>query len=243
MSTKALLGYRSREIEANEGAEVAVELGFLREYDVSDEGRHVTITLTGGGSWGMPRHEGMPTPRPGADVRYMSGWGSRVRLVVINGYVHHYVTLDELREENDRFVARHMERKLAELDANREAQAAREAALIPELAGRCEALRSRSSEGPEGWDAEYWPYDLYVCEEAQKVILAARDGSLDMEALQAGEVSEYPGMSDQHSGNTFGASVFLAALVLDAEDAEQAAIRACTMKGAMARLVGSERAG
>lgn len=242
MRTRGLLGYRASEATENEPPDLpGASVGKLKLYEI--DGKHVTVQTQDGMGFGMPLHDFMPTPKPGAEVVVWPGFGGRFRLVIIDGYVHQYITEDELRIANEAAIEAHEQRRREELEANRETQAAREAALIPELAGRCEALRQRSELGPEGWNAHYWPYDLFVCEEAQKIIGAVRGGLLDLDALHAGEVREYPGMDDGHSGNTFGASVFLADLVLTASDAETAAISACAMPGALAPLMGSKETG
>ena len=182
-----------------------------------DEGEaSYSIGLGSGGCIGLSKEHGVE-PRVGDSIRlYGRGFGYTVRGIVINGRVAYYRTADEERERHAREVAESQRKKREQFEAEIAKHDAAYDALPPIFRRRVDRFRAS---GPD-WRWEYEPYEVFCCQEAVKIANAFRGhehSDSAGEALDAFAKAGYeeqrktvPDLSDQHSGNTFGASVRLA---------------------------------
>lgn len=151
-------------------------------------------------------------PQIGDHVRfYGRGIGYTVRGVAFNGRVVHYRTEEEDRQRwQEEAEARRREKREA-LDRERAERDGRWAALPDPMKLRVLGFVER---GGDTWRAEFEPYELFVCEEAVKfaAVLGAETDWSDRDAIEA-KIKAAGVESDQHSGNTYGAALRLAALL------------------------------
>lgn len=137
----------------------------------------------------------------------------------------------EARSKREREEAKR--KKTADWEAKREDTLARVKALPEPFRLRLEFFMRSSQE----WGPEYGFYELFTCEEAAKLAAYARTVP-GLDALKADrELQQQAGVSDQHSGNTFGAACSLARLFLT----EPALVP--KWHGALCPLVGCEAYG
>jgi hypothetical protein len=166
-----------------------------------------------------------------AFLQFGRGIGHTVRGIVIGGRGYRYETKEQERERDAREAAQAKTRKRDEYEAKRSAFDARVAALPEPLRVRVERFRAV---GGDEWRHEFEPYELFCCEQA--AALAATELVLqDFARLPYEEQRKaWPGMSDDHSGNTFGATVRLASVVRERPEL------AARVHGAMCPLVGCD---
>lgn len=196
------------------------------------------------GGWSVLREDGWSLwltdngiePEPGDVMRcYGRGIGYSVRGIAIEGKgIIRYLTKSEERAEFDRQQA---ERKKDQRAKEIETRPDRDL-RVRELPRALRLRAERFQNARDGWRAEHEPYELFVCEEAAK-IAAHFEGENAIYRLN--EWAEKPfeaqmaevAVSDGHSGNTFGATVHLARLLLLENDED--VIRA---HGALCPLTG-----
>jgi hypothetical protein len=171
-------------------------------------------------------------PVPGEVARcYGKGGGYVVRGIVINGRVYRYKTEAALEQEHQDYLAAEQRRKLEALERERP-QRDRDIAILPEpLRKRIERFQQTLG----GWRAEFEPYELFACQEAFLIAEALKTG----DAIRAfrglpheEQRAQVPGLSQDHSGNTFGVACRLAQLLVERPDL------AAKEHGALCPLVG-----
>lgn len=232
-------GVRVEDVRA-EGEWLLASGSYLKTFEQREAGW--VFGLRDGRGFGIPKPEDVTLlmPRSGDRVALIE-WKNEVRVLVVEGYVFAYRTEAECLLAATERVAQMDARKQATLEEMRSEFTDREAALPVEIAGRLRALRERSILTEEEWNRTYWGYELFVCEEAAKMVAAVRDGSLDWDRFTLNEV-KFPELSDQHSGNTFGASVYMANLILT-HDEPVGSDLVNAMSAAMAQINGSRESG
>ena len=137
---------------------------------------------------------------------------SLVRGVEINGKRLFYTTKEQAEQEQREYVENRRRKQQAELDEQRADRDQRRSALPEPLRARLDRYESRNPD----WRRDYESYELFVCEQA--AILAALPKSGDIgewydrfRALSyKQQKAAWPGLSDDHSGNTFDAARVLA---------------------------------
>jgi hypothetical protein len=179
----------------------------LRE--VRDEGDGLALGSDDGWWIVAPKHPAAPTA-PGTRLRcWGRGIGYSVRGIALGDVVLRYETVQEERARFDIELAEQRRRRIATATAERPASDARIAALPPVFRDRIAAYRAANPDF--WWDLE--GYELFVCEQAVAFAeaLGTPDAVRDFHALPYDEQRRLvPAMSDDHSGNTFGAECFLA---------------------------------
>jgi len=208
---------------------------------VDDSSGLRVITGEDGWSLGLPAEPKVPIQQGAIARLYGRGIGYPVRGVFVDGERVFYST----REEEE---AKHKEqRELAERDAREKyMQGAPERAV--RIAALPTAFRERLSRFQRNRPETSWrneDYEIFVCEEAVK-IARHMDAVPDVrepikafrEYVEAHE-AEF-GISDQHSGNTFGAAVLLAFFWLRPDDGEELVSKA---HAAICPLLGCEDCG
>ncbi len=208
-------------------------IGTVREYPDSYE-----LTADDGWTIGCPKVEGLPAPCAGETLRlYGRGIGYPVRGIVVNGRVYRYLT--EMQED-----ARH-EVWCRELEAKREQdfQASltdtdRRIAALPALFR--ERITKFQQDGGHEFRRDYEGYELFCCEQA--VVIA--DTLQTVEAIRGFHAAAWdeqkrlvPGLSDEHSGNTFGMACALARMYLEHPE------HVTKLHGALTPLVGCDAYG
>jgi hypothetical protein len=149
---------------------------------------------------------------------YGKGFGYEVRGVVINGRVYRYKTEAEQEQERTDYLARRQREQAEALERERPERDQKIAALPEPLRQRI----ARFQRALGGWRAQHEPYEIFCCEEAAVIAakLKTRAAIADFHRLPWEQQKEaLPGLRyDQHSGNTFGFSCRLAALLCDRSD-------------------------
>ncbi len=166
----------------------------------------------GGWSFSLAKEHGV-VPKVGATMRTYGGFGYPIRGVVIDGACAFYRTADEQKahqKEQNEAREREDRKKWEESKAEREAKVD---ALPPEFQKRVAWFRVATD---HFWKQE--GYEVFCCEQA--VLIAKTLGTAEKVGVfnkltPAEQRVEVPDLSDEHSGNTFGSSVTMAALYLD----------------------------
>ena len=177
----------------------------------------------------------LPLPNVGDSVRfYGHGIGSTVRGVVCGENIYYYRTEEEDAEEHRRTIENMNLTKQRDFETNKPKWDEDLAALPEPFRARIERFMSRDSD----WGWKFGPYEMFCCKEATKILNTVTDkdvlagfGKLDIEKQK----QLIPDLDyENHSGNTFGASVFLARVYLEDEDLVPKA------HGALCPLVGCQ---
>lgn len=159
----------------------------------------------------FPKVEGA-TPKEGSVLRtYPRSFGRQVRGVFIDGQKVYYRTEAEEKERHQQWLAKREQKQREEAEANAAEADARIAKLPQPFQDRIQGFRKRKPDFR--WKFE--EYELYCCEQAavfaqafptpeaiEKFAKAKSDAQLQM----------LPSLDQEHSGNTFGASVQFARL-------------------------------
>jgi len=191
------------------------------------------ITVEEGFGCYCPWVEGIE-PKVGSTLRqHGRGFGFPFRSIFIDGQCVFYKTeVEQDAERKASIEAKHekYEKDKPELD--------RRVAALPECFRK--RIAKFTANNPDfGWN--YLGYELFTCEQA---VVFADTFKTDKALRQWASLTDYklqreqcPGMSDQHSGNTFGCAVQLAHWYLTNPEG------VVKMHGALAPLVGSEEYG
>lgn len=166
---------------------------------------------------------------------YMDGPFRAIRGIAINGVVAFYRTREQQQEKNASALAEHNRKRIEKFEEVREDHDRRIAAL-PEPFRRRLAYFQRTPD----WRWQYEDYELFCCEQAVLIAAAVPDPEritefqvYDWQAL----LDAVPGLSGDHSGNTFGFSCALAKIYLKEPDLVP------DFHGAMVPLAGCEEYG
>lgn len=176
-------------------------------------------------------------PHPGDTARfYGKGVGSPVRGLDINGQECYYRTPEEEAKRHAQWVRDFEAKKRAEFEKNK-ATLDEQYQKLPEVFQR-RIDKFRTNNPNFRW--KYEAYEMFVCTEAVRIAEALKTAN----AIRRWKELEFdeqrrlvPNLSDDHSGNTFGASCFLALAYLEQPDI------VVKQYGALAPLVGSEEYG
>lgn len=171
--------------------------------------------ITGEDGWSFYVPSGSPVePIAGSVARfYGRGVGHFVRGLAIDGVTVFYRSEAEERAMHEREAEERRARQGFDYEQKRGQYEARVAELPNEFQARIRGMRERGHR----FRYEYESYELFVCEQAVAFALALKSP----DALRAWTErpfverrSAVPALSDDHSGNTFGAAVRLAHLFL-----------------------------
>jgi hypothetical protein len=122
--------------------------------------------------------------------------------------LYRYRTQEQQEEQDRKWVEENTAKKKAEWNDNREETAARIAALPERFRERIEFFMRQPD-----WGWEFGFYELFCCEEAVKIAkaLETREKIEAFASMKADRQRELvPDLSEDHSGNTFGAATTLA---------------------------------
>lgn len=203
----------------------------------------VTATSTGweiednkGWSFWVPRHYGVE-PHPGDAVRfYGRGIGTVVRGLTINDQMAYYRSEDEERARFEQEMAAHDIERRRLFEENRADHDARIAAL-PEVFQR-RITKFQSANPDFRWKHE--SYELFSCEQAVLIASTVQTAEALQDFIKADWEAQkllVPGLSDQHSGNTFGMACRLAHWYLEVPE------QVIAEHGALVSLTGCEEYG
>jgi hypothetical protein len=186
-----------------------------RKIDAATEGTDFwDLRLDDGMSFSLEKKWGI-TPHAGDVVRLYGLFGRPIRGIVVNGKVAFYRTAEEEREHQKQENAKHREEKRKKYDEHLDEYEAKITTLPPEFQERIARFRRNN---PDFW--EMLPYELFCCEQAVLIattLKAAEDISAFYKLEWEQQKLAIPDLSDDHSGDTFGASCMLAGLYVDAE--------------------------
>lgn len=186
------------------------------------------------------REDAGPPPRVGDRVRVLGPMGRPFYGFVVNDELVWFLTPEEREQERQQRIVENNRRREQEF-AEAEQQLDMDFdALPPAFQARILSLREA---GGREWRIHDESYEMFVCVEAVKIAChfqtreeIARWVDLDYAAQRA----EWDGFGDGHSGNTFGAACFLAALWCDTGMADRAE-RLVVQPQAIAPLAGDPR--
>lgn len=190
--------------------------------------------LNGHDGWTIfcPRVDGLPNPVVGETLDlYGDGLGRPVRGIVVAGRPYRYETPEEMKARFEQEAATARAEREAKFDASREETDLRIEALPEPFRAR---LYRFQMQGGRKFRTDFESYELFTCEQA--VLIAATVPPADLAAFREmtweAQLAAVPGLSEGHSGNTFGCAVLLARVFLESPERLQ------DVHGAMAPLVG-----
>lgn len=192
---------------------------------VEDEDDNWAITVRGATTW-IPKIEGFE-PKAGMNIRiYGRGFGYPVRGVFIDGHQFKYMTIQQADEAHQKWVDNlHKERQEA-YEKDKVAIETRFKALPEFFRSRLQGFRDADPKFI--WDEE--PYEMFCCEQAVVIADALKKSGPEIQSISKEGWGKYyqetitafmrassaeqrklvPGLSDEHSGNTFGGACQLA---------------------------------
>ena len=175
--------------------------------------------------WVSEKYDGhdSPIPHPGSSIRIYPGHFRRIRGIIIDGKEAFYRTDEEQRQKDNEDGLKEDVKKQKELEATKEDRDKQWAALPPEFLQR----KQRFMQNNETWRRDFETYELFVCEEAMKIVRhfktekALKKAIVDTkkkhpEFASWWEVCKEHGleMDENHSGNTAGSAGELASTYL-----------------------------
>jgi hypothetical protein len=163
----------------------------------------------------------LPPPEVGDQVHfYGRGFGYPVRGVICGENVYYYRTEAEADELHRQEVEKMRQEKREDFQKNKAQWDKDLAALPPEFQARIQRFQSRNKD----WEWNFGPYEMFCCKEAHKILKAIgsvenQDVIVNLRDFSDAEYDEQKKMIptldyENHSGNTFGASVMLAGIYL-----------------------------
>jgi hypothetical protein len=175
--------------------------------EVRNEGDSWTFVVNGSLCLSVSKVDGV-NPQPGNKVRYYGG-GTFVRGVFVEGQKVYYKTAAEQKAEDAASSARRDKEKREAFERDRPLIDARVSALPEVFQQRLHRFR----DGNPDFRWKFEGYELFTCEQA--VVFATACPTLEkLEAFRnmsyQDQLKTVPGMSDGHSGNTFGCAIRLA---------------------------------
>jgi hypothetical protein len=177
------------------------------------------------------------TPKVGQTaVLYGNGFGHTVRGVDIDDKEVFYRTETEEKERFEKKQKEEKQKRLEQFEANKDKYFV-DIAKLPEVFQlRFDKFRKNNPE----FDVEFGDYELFCCEQAVLIASALKTETAirQFDKLKfKTQCKKVPGLSDGHSGNTFGASVHLALwYVIRPEMVDQ-------VHGALSTLIGCKEYG
>lgn len=160
-------------------------------------------------------------PKPGESIRlYGKGIGYEVRGIVIAERVYRYEMEADAELRREREKRQQEEERQQKLETERPERDARIAALPEAFRHRIE----RFQRALPHWRRDFETYELFVCEEADKIAKAVYSMSIEEKTLRvlgsaeniiqtfydSPEMQKAAGVSEEHSGNTFSQACVLA---------------------------------
>ncbi len=203
---------------------------------VSESKNGWSITMKEGFSFWVPKEYGVE-PLLGQIARfYGRGFGYVVRGLDIDGEECFYRTAQEQDDKNAQEICDSQAEQKAEFEKNKTVVDARYEKLPDVFRRRIDKFRANNPD----FRWKYEGYEMFTCEQA--VLIAEALGSTEAISVFADKDFKeqqllVPGLSDGHSGNTFGCACYLASAYLGSPDAVIA------QYGALAPLVGSKEYG
>lgn len=196
---------------------------------IYDEGRVTQVKDRGiqwdDGWWFGGWPEDRPLPAVGDLVRFYGGIGRPVCGADVNGEPVYFKSVEDEDAEREAAAAESRARKERAFTENEAKRNADYLSLPPELQVRIDSLRRA---GGRDWQVEDEPYEMFVC--TQAVVIASlgteeairRWNSINSDSPPPGyapydfkrQREELPGYDDGHSGNTHGAAVALALMLV-----------------------------
>jgi hypothetical protein len=165
------------------------------------------------GAWviGVDAGECDVEPKVGETIRtYGRGIGSTVRGIVIGGRVYRYLTEAEESARHEQYCRDMEAKREQEFNEGRE-DADRRIEALPYIFRK--RIYQFQANGGREFRRDYEGYELFCCEQAVAIAEALKT----VEALDAWhklpwgtQLTQVPALSDDHSGNTFGAACALA---------------------------------
>lgn len=170
-----------------------------------------TLEMSGSGIF-CPKDQCTQAPSVGETVRvYGKGLGYPVRGILIEGRVYSYRTEEQEASRHAEWVAEESRQKQARLERERADRDARRLALPPAFRERLATYEARNPI----WRRDFESYELFVCEQATRLVQRFGADLAALEAFDKLPASEQKAQApelklSEHSGNTWGAAVGLA---------------------------------
>ncbi len=200
-----------------------------------DNKRYYLVDLRNGTSFCLSKEYGV-TPKIGDSVILHIIKLSMIRGVEINGSIVFYKTDEQLKQERKEWLENY-EKEKQERFIKEKDQLDIDYESLPDIfKKRIDRFRDNNP----NFRVDYESYEMFCCKEAIKIAneLKTPEKIKEFSKLDYNSQMEMvPGISDQHSGNTFGASIMLAYLYLNNPD------NVIKMHGTLSPLVGSKEFG
>lgn len=192
-----------------------------------------SLTFDNGWSFWMPDAGFAPGVGQTAKL-YGRGTGYQVRGLVVNDRVVFYRTEAEQEELNRKEQAAREDKKRSDYEAQSGEYDRRVNALPQPFKTRITEFRNWK---PETWKYDFEPYELFTCEQAVEIATALKTPE-EISRFHKLDFTEQKkivlALSDDHSGNTFGAACLLARIYLTKPELIP------SVHGALCPLVGCE---
>jgi hypothetical protein len=207
---------------------------------VEDRGAFLELDMTDDrfGSkmvWSLEKKYGA-TPKAGDKATLINMRGSMVVGLLLNGELIYEKTDDEIKAEDEKRSAEYKAKLKEDFEKSKDYLDG-EFEKLPEVFQR-RIMKFRTN-NPD-FRVEFEGYEMCCCVDALKIAAALKDPS-EFEAFAKldykDQMERVPGLSDDHSGNSFGMAMKLAYLYLTNPE------NVVKMHGALAPLVGSEAYG
>lgn len=199
---------------------------------VSDNGDYYSIQ-TGVWGIGLDKKYGIE-PVVGDSIVTWGRFGFPCRGIAINQTIAFYRTVEEQAEQNRIEIEAGKNKRREEYEAKRSEYELKVSTFPQVFQDRINAFRE--FKGDE-WRYEFEPYELFCCEEALNIVNTLKTEEA-INTFKAASHEEQkimvPNLSQDHSGNTFGASVVFAKMYLTNPELLS------KMHGALCPLVGCE---
>ncbi len=209
------------------------EEGIIKKVDVADAG--FTIGTNGASSFWLDKEWGA-TPKVGDTVKLYLVNGNTVRGVTLNGQTVFYKDDEWLEQERQDWLAKYAKEKQERFEVEKAELDADYLSLPDNFKQRIDRFRVNNPK----FRVDYESYEMFCCKEALKIAAARgtpRKVKWFARASWEKQKKLIPDLSDQHSGNTFGAACHLAYIHLKRPE------WVYVVHGALSPLVGSKEYG
>ncbi|MCR4285081.1 MAG: hypothetical protein NUV97_03510 [archaeon] len=210
------------------------EVDIIKE--VSDWGDSYSISLKGGLGFGLDKSYGYK-PKAGDEITLHTKGFSLIRGIDVNGKKLYWKTDEDLEKERIEWLRKNEEDKQKRFEVEVEGMDLKYNSLPKVFQERINRFR----ENNDRFRIDYEGYELFCCEQAVLIAKACetKEGVQKFKDTEKFEeqMKMVPGLSDGHSGNTFGCACSLAYWYLEQPEIVK------DMHGALSPLVGSREYG
>lgn len=191
----------------------------VKDISVYDDGGFgVSTTDSSGFGVGAEEAKDKPLPKPGDKIVLLGGWGSTIKGINIGGVQYRYKSQTDVDRERQEWLDNYAREKEEAFYANIADYIKRKNALDKPFQERMDRFANKGFK--EFW-TESGSYELYAVEQANKLYRHFDGDATLIEEFKDlswdEQKARFPELDEGHSGNTFGAMVWLARAVANGE--------------------------